>query len=289
MKSIIKNKFKFAFLFIISTSIISCNKNDDNFVTTKAYQQTIVPTNIEDLYEGKGDVSKDTVIVYAEGGPEPSLIAGDIEELQFNNYYRVYVKQAQHINSTIAQNEISFTDAVTEDSISTEIFYGVLKHFKDQNKVVIAMSHSFGSFILPNVLATKPNIADKYIIMAGRLDMPDVVWQGFRDGMKYSFGDNGVTPVADGGSTNIGGKLSFSRLQAGLGQNRYTELLADKDLSNLFYIYGEYDEPVGRLNTEEIDFLNSKSVRFAKINEGDHSAMFHPDGLNFIVDMIIRN
>lgn len=267
--------FKFIFAFaIVAIAFVSCSKND----TFAVYQQTVIPTNINDLFEGKGTATNDTVIVYAHGGPVGSLLTTHIEEPQFNNYYRVYVKQAQHINSTISQNEITLAQAIVEDRISTDMYQNVLQHFVDQGKVVIALSHSFGSFILPNVLATKPNIADKYIIMAGRLDMPDVVWQGFSDGNTFSFPD-GITPVASGDSRSTGEDLSFTRLQAGLGQNRYTELLANKDLTNLHYIYGELDKPVGKLSTSEVQFLVNKNATVLEIVGGDHGSMFGGTGI----------
>ncbi|MEE9439870.1 MAG: hypothetical protein V3V14_12765 [Saprospiraceae bacterium] len=281
----LKNSIKvFMVILIFGLTISSCKKDD----VSSSYQQTVIPTDINALYESKGLAVKDTVIVYAHGGPTETLQLEDVEELQFENYYRVYVKQAQHINSTIQENEITFAQATAEDAISTDMYQNVLEHFVNQGKVVVAMSHSFGSFIIPNVLATKPNIAYKYIIMAGRLDMPEVVWQGFRDGRQYSF-ENGITPVEDGGGTpDSGGELSFTRLQAGLGQNRFTQLLVDKDLTNLSYLYGELDEPVGRLSNAEVEFLNDKNASAITITNGGHSSMFEPIILDFILNDIIR-
>ena len=254
---------------------VSCTKDDDMPIPS-GYVKTIIPTNINDLFIGKGDATKDTVIVYSEGGPETKTLAQDLEDehiTQFKNYYKVYPRQAQHINQSINQNEITFEQAIEEDAISTDIFQRVVKHFKDEGKYVVAMSHSFGSFILPNVIDKYPNMGiDKVIVMAGRLDMPEVVWQGFRDGNLYGFPD-GITPVADGGRSPKGAELSGPRLQAGLGQNRYTQLLADNDLSNWFYVWGTKDKAVGSLSKEEQDFLVSKKANGVFI-EGGHSSMF---------------
>jgi len=276
--------------YIMALSVlitVGCN-NDDDTPLPKGYIKTVIPTDISSLYGVKGMSSKDTVIVYSHGGPIPMLNLEDAEEPQFENYYRVYVKQAQHINSTISEHEITFDQAIEEDGISTEMFQQVLKHFVDQDKVVIAMSHSFGSFILPNVLATKPNIANKYIIMAGRLDMPEIVWKGFRDGKQFDFED-GITPVSDGNDTETGGELSFTRLQAGLGKNRYTELLANKNLSNVIYFFGEKDMAVGALSENEVDFLNNKDAQPFVITNGDHSSMFEPIILDFMLSKIRGN
>ncbi len=275
------------YLLVLFIGIVftSCSSDDDTTITALGYQQTVIPTAIADLYQARGTATKDTVIVYAHGGPTPMLDTQDAEESQFQNYYRVYVKQAQHINQTIKDNQITFDQAIAEDNISTEMYYKVLKHFKDEGKVVIGMSHSFGSFILPNVLATKPNIADKVVIMAGRLDMPAIVWEGFRDGNLYGFPD-GITPTADGGATQTGGDLSYTRLQAGLGKNRFTELLAAKDITNVIYVFGTRDEAVGSLTTAEEQFLTTKNATVLKIDNGDHSSMFQPDALNAILGEI---
>lgn len=71
--------------------------------------------------------------------------------------------------------------------------------------------------------------------------------------------------------------------------NRFTELLADQNLSNLTYIYGEYDEEVGGLSNTEVEFLENKNASLFSIEKGDHSAMFQPEVLDQIVNRLIRN
>lgn len=296
MKNKILNSSYFFILVLLTLFFQSCNTDDDNNIEDNSsieddggivnnYIETIIPSDVTDLYEATGPESSDAIIVYAQGGPTSKLYTEDIEETQFNSYYRVYVKQSQHINTTINTNEITFEQAITEVNISTEIYHTVLKHFKDKGKTVIAMSHSLGSFILPNVIATKPNIADKVVLMAGRLDMPKVVWNGFRDGDVYDFPD-GINPKASNKPTLTGGDLSITRLQAALGKNRYTKLLAEKDLKNVIYVYGEKDEAVGSLTNQEILFLKSKNVVPIAIANGNHSSMFQPNILNDILNEI---
>ncbi len=287
MKSKLLIHYYYSALLLIFTSVsfTSCTSDDDSTTVSNGYIKTVAPSNIEDLYQAIGPQTSDTIIVYSHGGPTEKLDLEDIEEPQFENYYRVYVKQAQHINTTISKNEITFNQAIQEDNVSTDMYYNVLKHFKDQGKIVIAMSHSLGSFIIPNVLATKPNIADKVVIMAGRLDMPDVVWKGFRDGNLYDFPD-GITPKPSTEPNQTGGSLSFTRLQAGLGKNRYTTLLSEKDLKNVIYIYGEKDEAVGSLTNQEIEFLKNKGALPITISNGDHSSMFQLEYLDNILKEI---
>ncbi|MEW7280107.1 hypothetical protein ABW636_16055 [Aquimarina sp. 2201CG1-2-11] len=281
------NYYYIAILIFASFYFQSCTNDDgdDNLTDSNGYTKTVIPSNIKDLYQAIGPETSETIIVYSHGGPSEKLETEDIEETQFNNYYRVYVKQAQHINPTINANEITFDQAIEEGTISSEIFYKVLRHFKTEGKTVIAMSHSLGSFIIPNVLATKPNIADKVVLMAGRLDIPDIVWKGFRDGNLYSF-SNGITPIKNDMPSLTGSELSFTRLQAGLGKNRYTQLLDKKDLKNVIYIYGEKDEAVGALTNQEIEFLKNKGATSILIEEGDHGSMFQPNNLDNILTEI---
>jgi len=279
------NLLKYAITLVVLLAV-SCNKDDD-MPKSNGYTKTVIPTDINDLFVGKGTATQDTVIVYSEGGPEVKVLAEDLEEItQFSKYYRVYPRQAQHLNQSINKNEITFEQAIKEDAISTDIFQKVVQHFKDEGKYVVAMSHSFGSFILPNVIDKYPNTPiDKVIIMAGRLDMPEVVWQGFRDGHLYNFPD-GVTPTSDDDSSPKGNELSGPRLQAGLGMNRYTQLLADNDLTNWYYVWGEKDQEVGALSKEEKDFLISKNVDGISITEGDHGSMFQDDVFKLLLEHI---
>ena len=97
-----KINIKYYLILLFTAALfIACSNDDDVTTVVTGYQQTVIPTTIEDLYQARGLAVKDTVIVYAHGGPTPSLDTADAEESQFQNYYRVYVKQAQHINQTV--------------------------------------------------------------------------------------------------------------------------------------------------------------------------------------------
>ena len=82
---------------LIFFSFQSCTNDDDSTTNSNGYKKTVIPSNIKDLYQAIGPETSDTIIVYSHGGPSEKLDISDIEETQFKNYYRVYVKQAQHI------------------------------------------------------------------------------------------------------------------------------------------------------------------------------------------------
>ena len=58
--------------------------------------------------------------------------------------------------------------------MSVEILHRTIEHFKAQGKRVVVVGHSYGAFLITRYLAIEgPDAADRYLIMAGRLDMPD--------------------------------------------------------------------------------------------------------------------
>ena len=109
--------------------------------------------------------------------------------------------------------------------------------------------------------------------MAGRLDMPEVVVNAFMNGRIYYFPD-GVTPVPLGIEATTDRELMETRIAAATGHDRYTERLADRDLSRVIYVYGTQDEAVGRLTEDEVRFLESREARVIVAEGGDHSSMF---------------
>jgi len=104
------------------------------------------------------------------------------------------------------------------------------------------------------------DVADKYLIMTGRLDINNEVWQALVEG-RYSYFENGVTPVIDSEPDMSLVERNYAKILAGFGMNRYTELFGNiTDLSNLTYIYGATDEAVGSLTNDEVQFLMSKNT-----------------------------
>lgn len=52
------------------------------------------------------------------------------------------------------------------------------------------------------------------------------------------------------------------------GNKRFTELLADKQLDNVIYVYGKYDESIGGPKPYELEFLSSKKVEVLELKGG---------------------
>ena len=267
-KDKIMKRINLILTLFLSVLILSCSK-DDNIQNSGLE----ISQEIKDLIYFKGDENSSTVIINTQGGPIPELARTELDEILENvnttNLLTVNVHQAQTLKpSLFTSNEITFNQAIDYDAESIETLYDVVKYFKDQGRTVYVLGISFGAFMTQELINKKGlNVADKYLIMVGRLDMNEVFWQGFSEGKTGGF-INGISPVLEE-QTDITDK-NMSKLAAGLGQNRYTELFKTLDLSNITYVYGKTDQQVGKLTDSEVQFLQSKGANIIAGN-GDHS------------------
>ena len=272
-----------------------------------ALQQTVVPRLVpltalpEDttqLYETVpgGDPDADTVWLFSQGGPATALDSSDLTEFPGHGTRAlVNVHQVQTLNPGLIEDTRldSVARVQAEMDVSVEILDRVIRHFKAQGKRVVVLSHSFGSFIVPRYLALKgPGAADRYVIMAGRLDIELTMYENrlsklhdastvawfYEGGTTLTRFDQGAGPIdPDPDAPPVDSVLPRSvRMQAvfqgALGQHRYTRLLAGTDLSKVIYAYGTTDEAVGRLTGEEVTFLESRGAEVLAV-EGGHGSM----------------
>ena len=219
----------------------------------------------------------------------------------------VNVHQVQTLNPWLIDDARldSVARVQTEMDVSVEILDRVIRHFKARGKRVVVFSHSFGSFIVPRYLALKgPEAADRYVIMAGRLDIERMMYENrlsklhdaspvayfYEDGTtltRFEQADYAVDPNAP---TPVNGLLAHPlRMQAvfqgALGKHRYTRLLAGMDLSKVIYAYATMDRAVGRLTGEEVAFLESRGAEVLAV-EGDHGSMFDDHAAARIVELV---
>ncbi|MBF8984144.1 hypothetical protein IZY60_11405 [Lutibacter sp. B2] len=227
---------------------------------------------VKELTDMFGNENSDTVIINTQGGPMTKLETDEFKEIVSNfnteGLLMVNVHQYQTINpSKFMNDEISFEEAIQYDKESIEILYKIIKYYKNQNKKVYVLGISFGAFMTQELIAEKGiDVADKYLIMVGRLDMNESFWKGFSEG-KDGYFKNGVEPMLID-NKNVEQKNMF-KLASGLGQNRYTEKLKKYDLAKITYVYGKADEAVGKLTDEEVAFLKSKNANVIA-GEGNH-------------------
>ena len=261
------------------------------------YQPTAIPADVTKLFRVFGDIDSDTVWIFAQGGPFHMLEDGAYE--LFTNYpdHRdlefVQVHQTLTLNHDLAERDAVWmlAELQAEVDVSVEILHRTIEHFKAQDKHVVVVGHSYGAFLVTRYLALKgPEAADQYLLMAGRMDMPKVVVDGFLEGTVYWF-PNAVKPEEFPGQDLLPPKtdreLMEMRIAAATGHDRYTRRLAGTDLEQVIYVYGTNDMAVGRLTDDEVAFLESKGSTVIPVQDGDHRSMFEdPDVAKRISDAL---
>ena len=251
-----------------------------------------IPENLKKLGYSFGNPESDFVIIYSQGGPFPKLSNWKWQKWmlsiseEFGDYFFINSMQTQIINSDeYTQTEISFDEAKTYIESTTEILADLVKYFKSRKKKVYLYGISHGAFIVENLIATKGNIADGYLIIVGRLNMDDEMWQSRVNNGRAVFLDDGKTIVRTEVSTSVKGR-NQDKLHAAKAYKRYTELLKGINLSNMIYFYAKLDEKVGSLTTKEIEFLESAGAKVIA-SEGKHSS--YQPYLETLIKQIIKN
>ena len=147
------------------------------------YQPTAIPADVTKLFEVFGNPDSDTVWIYAQGGP--AHVLNPEEYPSFSNYPEhgdvqfVQVHQTLTLNHDLAERDAkwSLDELQAEVDVSVEILHRTIEHFSEPGKRVVVVGHSYGAFLITRYLAQRgPEAADQYLIMAGRLDMPEVKW-----------------------------------------------------------------------------------------------------------------
>lgn len=266
-------------------TFLSCNKDDDTNPQVNSFEE------ISDIATFHGNLEGNIVVINTQGGPvtqlEDETLNEFISETQTQSALFVNVHQEQTKNpSQFTSTDITFEQAKQHDLQSIANLKRAVDFFNgQQGKTVYVLGISFGAFMTQELIALHGiDIADGYLIMVGRLDIDEDTWQPFSEGKytEYLYDNNGnftINLLGDGPNAE---ERNMARLAAGLGYNRYTgKLNSINDLSKITYVYGNKDEQVGPLNTQEIQFLNEKGANVILSDGGDHDVAIGT-GLNLL-------
>lgn len=252
----------FMLLAAVLISIPSCSKDDDQSPTP----EDGISQEIEDLIRYRGDETAPAVLIHVQGGPDTALHITDlddlIEDIHICDLLAVSVHQVQTLNPSILLNDdLTLQQAVEYNKETIETLDKVVSFFQSQGRTVYVVGQSFGAFVVQELIAEKGiDVADKYLIMIGRLDINEVMWQALSEGI-FGYFENGITPIVGDEAEMLTVDRNLGRIAAGFGMNRYTQRLNRfNDLSDVTYIYGARDEFVGGLTAGEKDFLLSKNA-----------------------------
>lgn len=243
---------------------------------------------VDDMMIQLTNPNADTIIIGMHGGPSDMIYLGDWEFFEnISTFSVVEVMQHQHYRPEIlADPQTTLETGIKYNDTTVAMLQKVVLHFTNQNKTVVITGHSFGAFIMTEYVDDY-GMADvhRVIPMEGRMDMNDEIWEAFATGYWGGFESDGITTIIDP-IPAMDEDLATFKLMAGIGYNRWTDSLANENLSRLMYVYAERDEAVGQLLFDEINMLETASATVLGITNGEHGDAFDPFYMNQVLDFI---
>lgn len=264
------------FLFFILTA---CRKERVSEAESAEMNNTGIALNAEIMGLGNffGNVSSDVVLINVQNGPSNTLATNDLKALlqrtdRDNDFFIFNLHQQQTLAPNQFSNEITFEAAKNANQKSVDLLVQTIQYFKAQDKKVYVLGIAYGAYLVQELLVREgTNLADQYLLMASRLDMPDLIWEAYSEGNTGGFID-GNTPFTGAPSTLTSTEKNHNKLFAGLAFKRYTvELAKYNDLTNVTYCFGTMDEFVGRLTPNEQALLITRQANLLEI-DANHQA-----------------
>jgi len=272
-----KRPLKFFILYTLLFFVLTaCRKGRVVEAENEAMNNTGVALDATIMQLGNffGNVSSDVVLINVQNGPSTTLATNELKELfnltdRENNFFVFNLHQQQTLETQDFTEEITFEAAKAANQKSVDLLVQTIEHFKAQDKKVYVLGIAFGAYLVQELLVREgTNLADQYLLMAGRLDIPDLIWESFSEGNTGGF-INGSTPFTGAPSTLTPVEKNHNKLFAGLAFNRYTiELSKFDDLTNVTYCFGNVDESVGRLTQNEQALLITRQANLLEFDGG---------------------
>lgn len=261
-------------LFFMIT--ISCKRDLITAEETEEMNNSGVMLNSEIMGLGNffGNVFANEVLIHVQDGPTTALQTNELKALLENtdkddDFFVFNIHQQQTKESEQFSEEITFEAAKVADQKSVDILAEVAQYFKNQDKKVYILGSGFGACIVQELLVREgTEVADRYLLMASRLDMPEIIWKSYSEGNTGGFID-GSTPFTGAPSTLTSEQKNMNKLIAGLAFKRYTrELSKFNDLTKITYCFGTKDESVGKLSQNEQALLITRQANLLEIEAG---------------------
>ena len=284
-------------LLAAALAIVGCGQLLGPRTSPEEYQPTPIPDDVTQLFRVSGNTGSKTVWIYEQGGPLHELVDEGPLNL-FTNFPGHQALLYAHVHQTLTLEndlasryaELTLANLKAEVDVSVEILHRTIGHFQAQGKRVVVVGHSFGALLATRYLALKgPGSVDRFVIMAGRLDMPREVVDGVLNGVWHHFPGGGTPEPHPSLQPTQDKEFIELRIVGAAAHDRYTELLAGTDLSRVIYVYGTEDEQVGSLSEAEVAFLRSRGSTVVTVEGGHHGSMFEdPETIRRIVEALQR-
>lgn len=264
------------YLCLLSILVLSCKKDRISEEEVAEMNNNGIELNAETMSLGTffGNVFSGVVLVNVQGGPSTSLMTTALKELltltnKDNDYFIFNVHQAQTKTPEKLATAMTLESANKTNQESIDNLAKVIQYFKLQDKRVYVLGIGYGAYLTQELIVREGHdIADKYLLMAGRLDMPELISQSFSEGNTGGFID-GKTPFKGAPSTLTEIEKNQNKLLGSLAKNQYTEALAKyNDLTNITYCFGTADESFGQLTQNEKALLITRQATILEWDGG---------------------
>jgi hypothetical protein len=320
-----KKSFLLLFLFLITLFIscedessllekpeiaFSSNPNQPYPLVTRQvrYNKMIASDNVQNLVFDEGSNSlpittiKDSVIVFVEGGPKHTIDLNEFNEFKsvvlsggsgtivpngFPNHSFIGMRQMHELNPTVYGSGTFFTpnNAEQVNNQTLDMIERVVNWLKLNNKVVFLYGHSNGSFMVQNYMASGRTNPSYYIISGTRLKINQDMVTNYKNYVDFSYADGTIL-----NTTNVQdvAKPYFNvlrYLQMNHNKNYTKHLVGNSMLSKTFYSLGLKDEALGKIDDDEIDFINNNEIIFYQTDWGYVGEEI--DTINFVKTHII--
>jgi len=264
------------YLSLLCILALSCKKDRVIDEEMSEVNNTGVALNEEIMALGNffGNVSSSVVLINVQGGPSTALMTTELKELltlteRDNSFFIFNVHQQQTKAPESLATPMTVESANEMNQASIDDLTQVIQHFKVQDKKVYVLGIGYGAYLTQELIVREGNdIADSYLLMAGRLDMPEIIAQSFSEGNTGGF-INGETPFTGAPSVSTEVEKNQNKLLGSLANKRYTVALAKyNDLTNVTYCYGTADESFGQLSQNERALLITRQANILEWDGG---------------------
>jgi len=232
-----------------------------------------------------GNVSSSVVLINVQDGPSTALMTTELKELltlteRDNDFFIFNMHQQQTKAPEKLATPMTLASAQDMNQASIDNLTTVIQHFKVQDKKVYLLGIGYGAYLIQELIVQEGNdVADSYLLMAGRLDMPAIIAQSFSEGNTGGF-INGKTPFTGTPSTSTEVEKNQNKLLGSLANNRYTVALAKyNNLTNVTYCFGTADESFGQLTQNEKALLLTRQANVLEWDGG------HMETVENLLDM----
>lgn len=233
-----------------------------------------MPEKLKKLGYSFGNSKSDTIVLITQGGPFPRLFTDEVKAIfkenggiDENKYFFINSHQAQTIEpQMMLEEEMSFEQAKMLGIKTSEMLNELVSYFRSENKKVFIVGISYGCFAGQDYISKFGNIADGYLLMAGRLDIAEDVWRAYSEGIDAGFEEDAISTKVEQKAEDLM-MINSHKIAAAYGYKRYSELLKNIDLSNVIYYHALKDLNVGKLTTDEIEFLKTKGANVVAFDD----------------------